>query len=606
MKFSLNFLFKKVYLFVLTFIFSINFNTQSQSVSTSLNTKVTDISNVDIGFNRRSDKGSWWTDNSFKTLVSEMNPDVVRYPGGTQANYWDWKTGKFLDNTDKTWNNKEVLKIPGFVNVLPDRTKIVYVVNMARPTPSTGVSVTSNEKTLKSTATLNLKIDDMISAINKFKDAGKMPYAVELGNEFYFGNEESGIFHIVENGGFYYSGWDVANNAPFKSNDKKEATVVNAKFYLQQCKTIVSKLKEKFPTLKFALTTTKEETNAAARERWNTTIFNELENNSDFSTLKNDIYAVTQHHYLNDKYGSQTVIFDDNSSKIAISEGIKYPKDKISDYNLVPNNYKIWYTEFGEVKEIAEETWASAIRYGAFIYGWLSLGDKVGQLDWHYISDNNVIKTSSPMKLAPVGIAAKLVSKAFADMKEMQEINFTNNPFSVDNVKSLYGYKFNNGEKETILIINTSSNNFSSIDVKNLFNFIGDKEITQYYSDKPYISGVTEGNDNIKSVIETTAGIINIKGFSISVIQLDTPGLSVNNELIETISIYPNPIKNTVFIRAKNDVKSVSIYNTIGKRVSIIDEIINSKIDIKHLKSGIYFLLFETNKGFIQKKIVKL
>lgn len=142
--------------------------------------------------------------------------------------------------------------------------------------------------------------------------------------------------------------------------------------------------------------------------------------------------------------------------------------------------------------------------------------------------------------------------------------------------------------------------------LKTFLILIGDKEITQYYSDKPYISGVTEGNDNIKSVIETTAGIINIKGFSISVIQLDTPGLSVNNELIETISIYPNPIKNTVFIRAKNDVKSVSIYNTIGKRVSIIDEIINSKIDIKHLKSGIYFLLFETNKGFIQKKIVKL
>jgi hypothetical protein len=35
---------------------------------------------MNIGFNRRSDKGTWWTDNSFINLVSEMNPDVVRYP----------------------------------------------------------------------------------------------------------------------------------------------------------------------------------------------------------------------------------------------------------------------------------------------------------------------------------------------------------------------------------------------------------------------------------------------------------------------------------------------------------------------------------------------
>ena len=131
--------------------------------------------------------------------LTEEDWKGVRQLKAEKYDNWDWRTGKFLENTDKTWNNKEVLKIPGFVSVLPSRTKIVYVVNMARPTPSTGVSVTSNEKTLKSTATLNLKIDDMISAINKFKDAGKMPYAVELGNEFYFGNEESGIFHIVEN-----------------------------------------------------------------------------------------------------------------------------------------------------------------------------------------------------------------------------------------------------------------------------------------------------------------------------------------------------------------------------------------------------------------------
>ncbi|ARV14853.1 T9SS type A sorting domain-containing protein [Polaribacter sp. SA4-12] len=606
MKFTLNLLYRKVNLVVLTVIISLSLSTNSQTITTSLKTEVTDVSDLDIGFNRRSDKGTWWTDNSFKTLVSEMNPDVVRYPGGTQANYWDWRTGKFLDNTDKTWNNKEVLKIPEFVNVLPNRTKIVYVVNMARPTPNTGISVTANEQTLKSTATLNLKIDDMISAINKFKEAGKMPFAVELGNEFYFGNEESGIFHIVENGGFYYSGWNAANNAPIKSNDKKEATVVNAKFYLQQCKTIVSKLKTEFPTLKFALTTTKEETNAAARERWNTTIFNELQNNSNFSALKNDIYAVTQHHYLNDKYGVQTVISDNSSSKVAISEGIKYPNDKISDYNLVPNNYKIWYTEFGEVKEIAEETWASAIRYGTFIYGWLSLGDKVGQLDWHYISDNNVVKIGSPMKLAPVGIAAKIVSKAFADMEQMQEINFTNNPISVSNVNSLYGLKFKNDKKETVLIINTSNSDFSQVDFNNLFSYSGQQKMTQYYSNVPHISNVSEGSSNIKSILANVTNSTSIKNFSLTVIESENTALSTDNELKDIISIYPNPVKDILIIQSKNEVKSVSIIDLSGKIILQVESFKDSQINLKSIKSGIYILTLETTKGFVHQKIVKL
>ncbi len=136
--------------------------------STSLDANIRDVSNLDIGFNRRSDQGTWWTDNSFIDLVSEMNPDVVRYPAGTQANYWDWREGKFLENTDKDWSNKEVVTIPTFVNALPSSTKAIYVVNMARPTPVTGVDVNASEAILKSQSTLNAKITDMLAAIAEF------------------------------------------------------------------------------------------------------------------------------------------------------------------------------------------------------------------------------------------------------------------------------------------------------------------------------------------------------------------------------------------------------------------------------------------------------
>ncbi len=490
--------FKTVFL-VVVILFSFSLN--SQTITTTLDSEIRNISTLKIGFNRRSDKGNWWTDNSFKNLLVKMNPDVLRYPGGTQANYWDWRTGKFLDNTDKNWNNKEVLKIPDFIAHIPQKTEIVYVVNMARPTPSTAVLVTANEETLKSDATLQLKITDMIAAIDKFVAEGKEPFAVELGNEFYFGNEEAGIYHIQEKDGKYYAGWNTSSNSAYEFGNKREATVENAKFYLKHCKEVVKKIKEKYPSIKFAITTTKDEVAAKVRERWNTTIFNELENNANFTTLKSNIYAATQHHYLNSKYGVQTTISDDTTAKVAIAEGIKYPIDKVSDYNLVPNDYKIWYTEYGEVKEIAEETWASAVRYAALVYSWLSLGNKVDQLDWHYVTDNNVVKTGSPMKLAPVGIAAELVSKAFSNMTEMQKINFTNNTTTSAGIKSFYGYKLKNDKKETLFIINTNNIDYTSVNFSSLFTYNGQPKMIQYYSNSPYITGVFEGDSNIKSEI---------------------------------------------------------------------------------------------------------
>ncbi len=332
----------------------------AQTVTTTLEATVRDVSDVDFGFNRRSDVGTWWTDNSFINRVAEINPDVVRYPAGTQANYWDWSTGQFIPNGGKVWGNKQIVTIPTFVNVLPSRTKVIYVINMARPTPATGVDVNASEAELKSDVTLNLKIADMIAGLDQFVLEGKEPYAVELGNEYYFGNEESGIFHIVEDNGIFYSGWDIANNQSYQSVSKKDATDITALFYLEQAKEIVAQIKVAYPNMKFALTTTKRGNGDSARERWNNTIFDNLQNNADFTTLKNDVFAVTQHHYLNDSYGIQTFISDAETAKVAIAEGIQYPIDKQADYDMVPSDFKIWYTEYGEVKGIAEETWADA------------------------------------------------------------------------------------------------------------------------------------------------------------------------------------------------------------------------------------------------------
>ena len=598
----------KVFFFVVSILICSN-TSVSQTVTTTLDPIVRDISEVNIGFNRRSDPGTWWTDASFINLLSQMNPDVVRYPAGTQANYWDWSTGQFLEDTDKVWGNKEVVTIPTFVNALPSQTKAVYVVNIARPTPATGIDVNTTEAILKSDATLNLKITDMLSAIDAFAQAGKLPYAIELGNEFYFGNIESGIFQIeeVDNNGTteYYSGWDQVNNQPFQSSSKQDATDVTALFYLEQAKVIVNAIKALYPNMKFVLCTTKSGNGTSARERWNNTIFDNLQNNPEFTTLSNDIDAVTQHHYLNDAYGVQTVITNNAEAKVAIAEGIQYPIDKQADYDLVPNDYKIWYTEYGVTKGIAEETWASGLRYAALVYTWFNRGDKVEQLLYHHISDNTIVQVGSPMKLAPIGIAQKLIAQAFVNMTEMQKINFSSNPISVNGIESLFGYKFINAEKETLLIININDADFTDVQLDNLFDYNGTQNLTQYRSVQPYVFGVAEGDSNILSTNTTISNTFNARGFSISVVEVENT-LGLEDISNNSIKVYPNPVKDVLTIEANTALKRIMVNSIDGSKVLTVKNIKNNSIDLSTLTSGMYLLKIETNKGSEFKKLIKI
>ncbi len=578
--------------------------THAQVVQATLEGEPRDVLEMCLGFNRRSDAGTWWTDESFIQRVAEINPDIVRYPGGTQANYWDWRTGQFIPGTDKDWGNKQVVTIPTLIHALPDRTKIVYVINMARPTPSTGVDVNASEEVLKSESTLELKIQDMLEAIEKFITEGKKPYAIELGNELYFGNIESGIYQIVEDNGVFYSGWDKTNNRPYASSSKRDATEISALFYLRQAKEVVKQIRAAYPDIKFALTTSKSGNGNSARDRWNNTVFEQLGTNTEFALLKNEIHAVTQHHYLNDKYGIQNPIGDAESSKAAIAEGIRYPVETQADYDMVPEHYKIWYTEYGEVKGIAEETWADAVRYAALTYSWLARGEKVDQLDFHHLTDNTVIRVGSPMRLAPVGIAAKLFMSAAAEMSEMQQIHFDINPVSVDGVFSLYGYKFKNDKREALLIMNLSDQDIEQVSLDQLFGYSGERELTQYHSEAPWISGVALGDSNISFNEGPVDSTFPCPKFSITLIEARNELVSLYDVWIQHVTVFPNPVLDFITVQSHAAVKDISIYNMHGSQVLHSGNVQN-RYNLSNLNPGIYICIIDTNQGTTIKKLIK-
>ena len=74
------------------------------------------------------------------------------------------------------------------------------------------------------------------------------------------------------------------------------------------------------------------------------------------------------------------------------------------------------------------------------------------------------------------------------------------------------------------------------------------------------------------------------------------------------ISVYPNPAQDYIVIanKAKQSVKSIEILDISGKIIkNVIANGAKQTIDIKDLKKGTYFIKFNTDKGVINKKIIK-
>jgi len=73
-----------------------------------------------------------------------------------------------------------------------------------------------------------------------------------------------------------------------------------------------------------------------------------------------------------------------------------------------------------------------------------------------------------------------------------------------------------------------------------------------------------------------------------------------------TIIAYPNPFKNTIFILPSEKIidNKIMIYDTLGRLVSE-ELLIDNKVILTNLPSGIYFLNFRGNE-FETIKIIKI
>ena len=70
---------------------------------------------------------------------------------------------------------------------------------------------------------------------------------------------------------------------------------------------------------------------------------------------------------------------------------------------------------------------------------------------------------------------------------------------------------------------------------------------------------------------------------------------------MEIVSVYPNPVKGQLLVKAEN-LQSIEVYNIVGQQVMVTE---NDVVDMTALTEGIYFVRINTGGRMITRRVVK-
>lgn len=427
---------------------------------------------VFLGYNGRSTEGPSWTDERFLSLISASGTMCIRYPGGTQANSWDWKEGKLVDKADP----KYLFRIKDLVAGLPETAQVVYVMNMVNTPERVGVEQALTNQSIEA---LHLKIDDALFALKEFDRLGRLPMAVELGNEFYFQNEHAAFYGQ------------------------------NPQLYIEHVKVICEEIHDVYPDMKIAVVTTKGGTKI--RDAWNKEVYDAL-SNDDF--LKKHVYAVVQHHYISNTTGNTALrITDGNTAEQALAEAFAYMESVKEDYENVPEGYKLWITEFGVTKysKLEEEgMWPIGLSYAVMVLSWLEMGNKIDCYMLHHITNNPAVINTFSMCMGPAAIVYKEIIALMTGCKSVSH----SESYADGKVRQ---WVFSHEGSKKVLLINTSASVIKGFDISGEIK-ADSYRVTQYFAPNIIQSPVSEDNGIEKKSL-VSESVIDIEPFGFCVIE---------------------------------------------------------------------------------------
>ncbi|MDG1374531.1 MAG: PEP/pyruvate-binding domain-containing protein [Flavobacteriaceae bacterium] len=84
---------------------------------------------------------------------------------------------------------------------------------------------------------------------------------------------------------------------------------------------------------------------------------------------------------------------------------------------------------------------------------------------------------------------------------------------------------------------------------------------------------------------------------------VNSPGLSVEVVDSNSIALYPNPVKNTLYIKGNSGSYDIEVYSILGQRVMTAFDV--NEIDVRSFNEGIYLIRVSTKNGTTVKRFIK-
>lgn len=446
-------------------LFTVSCKAQENVINVSIsNTGSKNIDDYLLGFNAPLMQGPSMDDPQFIEAIKGLYPSVLRYPGGTVANQWDWVKGwttsyDFKHLAVNRYRLEEFKKAIDATKAMP-----VYVLNMCTST-----------------------LDSQVMMLRHAQELGLPVKLLELGNEFY---------------------------NPLKINI---ATFPTASDYAMEANKWIERLKKEFPGIEIAVVGRSEKDEGLKNmlegkeqdermKNWNSQLFASIKN-ADAATFHlysgNGLNAIKSNkkkvkHTRKSEYTDEerSVFQEAFESPGAIKGVLGVPFNRVkqfvdNDVDMVPGNLKIWVTEFNlfEKNGIVAGTWTHGL-YTTTLTLLLAEANKTemallhtlaGDVQFASIFNNEKAFASNLKKPATVknsysvtGYALGQVMKAAQKMNKISPLAFDNSLGVTTNItsyNSLFGYQFSNNTQSNYILVNLSpkriSINLKNLDLKN-------------------------------------------------------------------------------------------------------------------------------------------
>ena len=158
--------------------------------------------------------------------------------------------------------------------------------------------------------------------------------------------------------------------------------------------------------------------------------------------------------------------------------------------------------------------------------------------------------------------------------------NNTENPFTINSIEAL---------DDNLIVVD-----YSYAGTLPTTLTVGESWEVNVYPYLPVAKGYYETSIEIVTDIATQTIPVKIN---------ETIYTGVDENLVASYEVYPNPMNNVLYIEG-NDIQDVTIFNAVGQQVLFVES--RNEIDVESLNEGLYFVRISDMKGnSVVKKIVK-